>query len=133
MRESRTYGSVRGALSNERPYRDRSAGMVIVPRLAPYSTLLRLRHRIIFSGRRPEWVIRDGSPRPHDSKALKADPAAPVRGRAAGSAFLRVASRRPCCLRVPTPEAPIVGRLGQVCGGAAFHLPRPPRRLALAG
>jgi len=24
MRESRTYGSVRGALSNERPYRDRS-------------------------------------------------------------------------------------------------------------
>ena len=25
MRESRTYGSVRGALSNERPYRDRSA------------------------------------------------------------------------------------------------------------
>jgi hypothetical protein len=23
MRESRTYGSVRGALSNERPYRDR--------------------------------------------------------------------------------------------------------------
>ena len=25
MRESRTYGSVRGALSNERPYRDRRA------------------------------------------------------------------------------------------------------------
>ena len=25
MRESRTYGSVRGALSNGRPYRDRSA------------------------------------------------------------------------------------------------------------
>ena len=25
MRESRTYGSVRGALSNERPYRDREA------------------------------------------------------------------------------------------------------------
>ena len=25
MRESRTYGSVRGALSNERPYRDRCA------------------------------------------------------------------------------------------------------------
>jgi len=25
MRESRTYGSVRGALSNERPYRDRTA------------------------------------------------------------------------------------------------------------
>ena len=25
MRESRTYGSVRGALSNERPYRDRGA------------------------------------------------------------------------------------------------------------
>ncbi|MGY4283230.1 hypothetical protein ACVWXO_002450 [Bradyrhizobium sp. LM2.7] len=25
MRESRTYGSVRGALSNERPYRDRYA------------------------------------------------------------------------------------------------------------
>jgi hypothetical protein len=25
MRESRTYGSVRGALSNERPYRDRFA------------------------------------------------------------------------------------------------------------
>ena len=25
MRESRTYGSVRGALSNERPYRNRSA------------------------------------------------------------------------------------------------------------
>ena len=24
MRESRTYGSVRGALSNERPYRDRA-------------------------------------------------------------------------------------------------------------
>ena len=24
MRESRTYGSVRGALSNERPYRDRT-------------------------------------------------------------------------------------------------------------
>jgi len=26
MRESRTYGSVRGALSNERPYRDRGHG-----------------------------------------------------------------------------------------------------------
>jgi hypothetical protein len=26
MRESRTYGSVRGALSNERPYRDRLSG-----------------------------------------------------------------------------------------------------------
>ena len=26
MRESRTYGSVRGALRNERPYRDRCAG-----------------------------------------------------------------------------------------------------------
>jgi hypothetical protein len=25
MRESRTYGSVRGALSNERPYRDEGA------------------------------------------------------------------------------------------------------------
>jgi hypothetical protein len=25
MRENRTYGSVRGALSNERPYRDRFA------------------------------------------------------------------------------------------------------------
>jgi hypothetical protein len=25
MRESRTYGSVRGALSNERPYRDLTA------------------------------------------------------------------------------------------------------------
>jgi hypothetical protein len=25
MRESRKYGSVRGALSNERPYRDRQA------------------------------------------------------------------------------------------------------------
>ena len=28
MRESRTYGSVRGALSNERPYRDRQAKLV---------------------------------------------------------------------------------------------------------
>src|SRR6266700_5599760 len=27
MRESRTYGSVRGALSNERPYRDRGHGL----------------------------------------------------------------------------------------------------------
>jgi hypothetical protein len=26
MRESRSYGSVRGALSNERPYRDRRKG-----------------------------------------------------------------------------------------------------------
>jgi hypothetical protein len=26
MRESRTYGSVRGALSNERPYRDSDTG-----------------------------------------------------------------------------------------------------------
>ena len=28
MRESRKYGSVRGALSNERPYRDRQAKLV---------------------------------------------------------------------------------------------------------
>lgn len=27
MRESRTYGSVRGALSNERPYRDRACAV----------------------------------------------------------------------------------------------------------
>ena len=27
MRESRTYGSVRGALSNERPYRDRKSDL----------------------------------------------------------------------------------------------------------
>src|ERR1700716_1057418 len=39
MRESRTYGSVRGALSNERPYRDRCArndekkGRIIDPAL----------------------------------------------------------------------------------------------------
>jgi hypothetical protein len=29
MRESRTYGSVRGALSNERPYRDRGRDVAI--------------------------------------------------------------------------------------------------------
>jgi len=29
MRESRTYGSVRGALSNERPYRDRIASCAL--------------------------------------------------------------------------------------------------------
>ena len=34
MRESRTYGSVRGALSNERPYRDRSVPTIIEPRLS---------------------------------------------------------------------------------------------------
>jgi hypothetical protein len=36
MRESRTYGSVRGALSNERPYRDpdlMSGPRVILPQL----------------------------------------------------------------------------------------------------
>jgi hypothetical protein len=33
MRESRTYGSVRGALSNERPYRDRACA---VPTIHPH-------------------------------------------------------------------------------------------------
>ena len=32
MRESRTYGSVRGALSNERPYRDTTIPDVAVAR-----------------------------------------------------------------------------------------------------
>jgi hypothetical protein len=32
MRESRTYGSVRGALSNERPYRDRDRAVPTVYR-----------------------------------------------------------------------------------------------------
>ena len=31
MRESRTYGSVRGALSNERPYRDRDRAVPTIP------------------------------------------------------------------------------------------------------
>jgi len=30
MRESRTYGSVRGALSNERPYRDKACDAVLL-------------------------------------------------------------------------------------------------------
>ena len=34
MRESRTYGSVRGALSNERPYRDIRAGARPAPHFA---------------------------------------------------------------------------------------------------
>ena len=33
MRESRTYGSVRGALSNERPYRDSHNRASLWPRL----------------------------------------------------------------------------------------------------
>jgi len=33
MRESRTYGSVRGALSNERPYRDRRTSRRVPTRL----------------------------------------------------------------------------------------------------
>ena len=33
MRESRTYGSVRGALSNERPYRDPKAKPIISRRI----------------------------------------------------------------------------------------------------
>ena len=37
MRESRTYGSVRGALSNERPYRDFS----LFPPPPPHRTLER--------------------------------------------------------------------------------------------
>ena len=40
MRESCTYGSVRGALSNERPYRDRSIGIGLVTVLAGASVLL---------------------------------------------------------------------------------------------
>src|SRR5438034_11664254 len=49
MRESRTYGSVRGALSNERPYRDRSvpaccaAGTALTRLCPPYEIL---RHSI---------------------------------------------------------------------------------------
>ncbi|ANL89269.1 hypothetical protein AMC81_PE01027 (plasmid) [Rhizobium phaseoli] len=38
MREFRTYGSVRGALSNERPYRDLTAAMLRLLRL-PCSAL----------------------------------------------------------------------------------------------
>jgi len=45
------------------------------------------------------WVIRDGSPRPHDSKASKADE------ERADAAFSPVGE--------------------WVCGGAAFHSPRP--------
>src|SRR5215216_6898284 len=40
MRESRTYGSVRGALSNERPYRDRS-----VRTIRPFDTCATARNR----------------------------------------------------------------------------------------
>ena len=35
MRESRTYGSVRGALSNERPYRDRRCKREIAALIPP--------------------------------------------------------------------------------------------------
>ncbi len=35
MRESRTYGSVRGALSNERPYRDHSHSVSVPIGAAP--------------------------------------------------------------------------------------------------
>jgi hypothetical protein len=40
MRESRTYGSVRGVLSNERPYRDRGDLLRCVrSRMTPEQTL----------------------------------------------------------------------------------------------
>ena len=39
MRESRTYGSVRGALSNERPYRDRDRA---VPTIFPQGDYRRM-------------------------------------------------------------------------------------------
>jgi len=38
MRESRTYGSVRGALSNERPYRDRA--LRAVPTIQPRASVM---------------------------------------------------------------------------------------------
>ena len=38
MRESRTYGSVRGALSNERPYRDRA--LRAVPTIRPRPSIM---------------------------------------------------------------------------------------------
>jgi hypothetical protein len=38
MRESRTYGSVRGALSNERPYRDPRSGVPAAPILVAAGT-----------------------------------------------------------------------------------------------
>jgi hypothetical protein len=37
MRESCTYGSVRGALSNERPYRDRATKRAFTPAFAGYA------------------------------------------------------------------------------------------------
>jgi len=43
MRESRTYGSVRGALSNERPYRDRSAIRDSCRELSPRISLRSIR------------------------------------------------------------------------------------------
>jgi hypothetical protein len=39
MRESRTYGSVRGALSNERPYRDRLLRRQAVRRIIDSKTV----------------------------------------------------------------------------------------------
>ena len=40
MRESRTYGSVRGALSNERPYRDRSCAVPTISLCGLFSLIL---------------------------------------------------------------------------------------------
>jgi hypothetical protein len=39
MRETRTYGSVRGASSNGRPYRDPAAQFVFARRMVPLLTL----------------------------------------------------------------------------------------------
>ena len=44
MRESRTYGSVRGALSNERPYRDRSVPTIFPRPMSGMVGTLRFAH-----------------------------------------------------------------------------------------
>jgi hypothetical protein len=42
MRESRTYGSVRGALSNERPYRNRRLRLLAMTVAHPYASVATL-------------------------------------------------------------------------------------------
>jgi hypothetical protein len=127
MRESRTYGSVRGALSNERPYRDlltvrfgsQPASSTLVCLLPPGADMVGENFRLDTSagpgrlasmGFRP-WPCPAARERPDRTTGRPMGVAAAVAGTAWGPAAPLAAGGRPLCRGCcPRPVAMIASR-----------------------
>ena len=127
MRESRTYGSVRGALSNGRPYRNREIALRSRAGLALHLRSLALRRRGPDWNGRPTaeaWVPhREEISRPHPSV-----PTASLRSDVFGLGASATAARPPHPRKNPGAAAVFLPATSSAFSGKPNGAIRPPGR-----